>query len=87
MHLTNVDLPAPFSPRSAWKLPGAMRIDTSSSAVKAPKRMVICSVSTSKARSGRGAGQAHASPAIRVALSETAPKTPPCILTILIAAW
>src|SRR4249919_1178902 len=41
MHLTSVDFPAPFSPSRAWKEPGGTVIETSSSAVKEPKRMVI----------------------------------------------
>ena len=45
MHFTSVDLPAPFSPSKAWKVPAGMLIDTSSRAVKAPNRMVMPSVS------------------------------------------
>src|SRR3569832_2368111 len=46
MHLTSVDLPAPFSPSKAWNEPAGTLMETSSSAVKAPKRMVIPMVST-----------------------------------------
>src|SRR5882757_4592675 len=46
MHFTSVDLPAPFSPSSAWNDPAGTLIETSSSAVKAPKRMVMPMVST-----------------------------------------
>jgi hypothetical protein len=40
MHLTSVDLPAPFSPRSACTLPGVTSIETFSRAVNDPKRLV-----------------------------------------------
>src|SRR5438445_358571 len=46
MHLTSVDLPAPFSPSSAWNEPAGTFTDTASSAVKPPKRMVMPMVST-----------------------------------------
>src|SRR5882757_3497367 len=46
MHLTSVDLPAPFSPSSAWNEPAGTFTETPSSAVKAPKRMVMPTVST-----------------------------------------
>ena len=53
--------PAPFSPSSAWNEPGRTRMDTSSSAVSAPKRLVIPSTSTSSARrsAARGGHQAE----------------------------
>src|SRR3989442_15227376 len=50
MHFTSVLFPAPFSPRIAWKAPGASLSDTSSSAVRAPKRFVIPRTSTSGGR-------------------------------------
>src|SRR5947209_3798738 len=49
MHLTSVDLPAPFSPSSAWNDPDGTLMETSPSAVKAPKRMVMPMVSTATA--------------------------------------
>src|SRR6202453_135512 len=45
MHLTRVLLPAPFSPSSAWTLPGSTRSDTSSRATKAPNRLLRPSAS------------------------------------------
>ncbi len=36
MHLTSVDLPAPFSPSSAWKDPAGAFRETSCSALSAP---------------------------------------------------
>src|SRR5476651_642142 len=39
-HFTNVLLPAPFSPSSAWKAPAFTFTETSSSAAMAPKRLV-----------------------------------------------
>src|SRR5581483_9486597 len=41
MHLTSVDLPAPFSPSSAWNEPAGMSTLTLSSAVIAPNRLVM----------------------------------------------
>lgn len=64
MHLTRVDLPAPFSPSSTWKPPAGTLSDTSSSAVKLPKRFDMPTVETATARptddarSGAGAGSA-----------------------------
>src|SRR2546423_9301646 len=46
MHLTRVDLPAPFSPSSAWKEPAGMLTLTLSSAVIAPKRFVMLMASS-----------------------------------------
>ena len=53
MHLTSVDLPAPFSPSSAWTLPASTRIETSSSAASAPKRLDMPAASREK-RAGHG---------------------------------
>ena len=50
MHLTSVDLPAPFSPSSAWKVPGTTFSETASSAVNSPKRLVMLSASTPNVR-------------------------------------
>src|SRR5262249_54433541 len=50
MHLTSVLLPAPFSPSKACTLPRATFSDTSSSATKSPKRLVIDTTSTLSAR-------------------------------------
>src|SRR5262249_26877339 len=50
MHLTSVLLPAPFSPSNACTLPRATFSDTSSSATKSPKRLVIDTTSTLSAR-------------------------------------
>ena len=88
MHFTSVDLPAPFSPRSAWNVPAPTLIDTSSSAVNGPKRIVMSTVSTPSAPDGGGSAPmtVMAAPRSGVALSDTAPNTPPCIFTILIAA-
>src|SRR4051812_45627566 len=41
MHLTRVLLPAPFSPSRACTLPGLSRNDTSSSATRLPKCLLI----------------------------------------------
>src|SRR5215212_642675 len=38
-----VDLPAPFSPTTAWISPGEIPNDTSFTAVMPPKRLVTCS--------------------------------------------
>src|SRR5882724_217713 len=38
MHFTSVLFPAPFSPSSAWKVPGAILKETFSFATKEPKR-------------------------------------------------
>jgi hypothetical protein len=56
MHLTSVDLPAPFSPSSAWNEPAGTLIETLSSAVKEPKRMVMPSVSMPTALPAWGRG-------------------------------
>jgi hypothetical protein len=49
-HFTSVLLPAPVSPRSAMNEPAPTRSDTLSSAVKAPKRLVMPRTSTATAR-------------------------------------
>jgi hypothetical protein len=41
MHLTNVLLPAPFSPSKAWNVPGLRVIETLSNAVMLPNRLVM----------------------------------------------
>ncbi len=46
MHLTRVDLPAPFSPRSACTLPALTRTEALSSATRSPKRLPMPTVST-----------------------------------------
>src|ERR1700730_6250958 len=56
MHLTRVDLPAPFSPSSAWNAPASTLIDTSSSATSGPKRLVIPMVSSAGARTAAATG-------------------------------
>ena len=48
MILISVDFPAPFSPSSAWMLPGASRSDTSSSACT-PGNALLAPVMTSLA--------------------------------------
>src|SRR5687767_13668503 len=53
MHLTRVLLPAPFSPSRACTLPGRSWNDTSSSAARLPKRLLI-----SRAQSCGGSGRA-----------------------------
>src|SRR5438477_264668 len=44
-HLTRVLLPAPFPPRSAWKVPGWTVMEMSSSATRGPKRLATLSIS------------------------------------------
>src|SRR6185295_5089684 len=46
-----VDLPAPFSPTTAWIVPGLTTIETSSFAVTRPKRLVIFLSSSTWVRS------------------------------------
>ncbi len=46
MHLTSVDLPAPFSPSSTWNCPAGTEMETSSSAVKLPKCFDMPTVET-----------------------------------------
>src|SRR3954453_5489099 len=89
MHFTSVLLPAPFSPSSAWNEPAGTVSDTSSSAASAPKRLVMLRHSRLIAVAGGGDGagiliQFKAS--TTAADRDTAPNTPPCIFTILIAA-
>ena len=94
MHLTSVDLPAPFSPSSAWTVPGSTLIDTSSSATSEPKILVMPIVSSEGARidgaatvaRGRDRSDAHGRFSTKLLELDTEPNTPPCILTILIAA-
>ena len=52
MHLTSVDLPAPFSPSSAWKEPAGTLIETSCSALSAPNDFDMPIVSSDGAREG-----------------------------------
>src|SRR4051794_8162223 len=56
MHFTSVDLPAPFSPSSAWKEPAGTLIETSSNATSGPKIFRIEMVSSPIAREGEGTG-------------------------------
>ena len=94
MHLTSVDLPAPFSPSSAWTVPASTLMDTSSSATSDPKILVIPTVSSEGARIGgaavcgirNGGSEAHGRFSTKLFELDTEPNTPPCILTILIAA-
>src|ERR1700744_1885832 len=41
MHLTSVLLPAPFSPRRAWKVPGGRVRETSSRTTREPKLFLM----------------------------------------------
>ncbi len=88
MHLTSVDLPAPFSPSSAWNEPGSTMIDTSSSATSGPKILVMPTVCSDGARTAAGVATATlmADSPRSSSSSTTEPNTPPCIFTILIAA-
>ena len=56
MHLTSVDLPAPFSPSSAWNEPEGMLTLTLSSAVIDPKRFVMLMASSAGALPGSRIG-------------------------------
>ena len=85
MHLTSVDFPAPFSPSRAWKDPAGTSIDTSCSAFKAPKDLLMPMVSSDGAREGR-CGFGHGNASRKDFDGATAPNTPPCIFTILSAA-
>jgi len=85
MHLTSVDLPAPFSPSSAWNEPAGTFTETPSSAVKAPKRMVMPTVfDTDRFSVASLIAGPHDIPQGSCATSafefDTVPKTPPCIL-------
>src|SRR5512145_1253500 len=60
-HFTSVLLPAPFSPRMAWKVPGLSRSETASSATRSPKRLVMPTTSTSGGRAASG-GRAMVTP-------------------------
>ena len=84
MHLTSVDLPAPFSPSSAWNEPAGTLIETSCSALSAPNDFDMPIVSSDGARADAGLG--HGSASMKAFEGATAPNTPPCILTILSAA-
>src|ERR1700676_4253017 len=64
-HLTSVDLPAPFSPRSAWNVPAATLTETLSSAVKRPKVLVIPNVSSEGPRGGGKPGRAGGAGAVK----------------------
>ena len=90
MHLTSVDLPAPFSPSSAWNEPASTLIETSSSATSGPKILVMPTVSSDGARTGSPvtfcANKVHGSASRKVADVATAPNTPPCILIMSSAA-
>ena len=65
------------------KAAGATFIVTASSATKSPKRLVIATASTPSPHCADRSR--HWMPPMNAAESETAPKTPPCILIILIA--
>ena len=92
MHLTSVLLPAPFSPSSACTVPRASFSDTLSSATSEPNRLVIPERLQRRRRrvDDRARAvvdlQAHDSASSSAREVETAPNTPFCILTILIAA-
>ena len=72
-------------PADRARVAGRTFIETSASAWNGPKRLPMPMASTPMA-CVVGNGFAHGSAEIRVALSLTAPNTPPCILTIFTAA-
>src|SRR5260370_18046711 len=73
MHLTRVDLPAPFSPSTAWNDPAGTESDTSSSATSGPKRLPMPTVDSEMARDA-ATGAAEASATLMLRLPDDRPR-------------
>ena len=75
MHFTSVDLPAPFSPSSAWNVPAGTLIETLSSARNDPKVLLMPTVSSDGPRRVAGASATAAATALMAQAPEVSTMT------------
>src|SRR5512133_2399478 len=75
----SVDLPAPFSPMSAWTVPARTAKDTSASACTPGNDLEMCCISSTNGASPEGAGNLIAPSDLSLSLR---PKAIPVYLTL-----